>query len=271
MFSNPKSIDASFQLIFVLLRAARNDPSFPPTPGNSATPSLKSSMPLHLSRDEIVARMAMSLNNSPLSNLFEPFQYRPPDVDPNATHTHTFIRPQHGVNHFLSTPQPTQQQSHADRHGTGASPAPHLQPQGQAPARMSLQQSRDFNNGIDGSAHLAHMRGALQASAAGQIMPPTTLSQSELEMGNPNGAHSTQNDGMAMLQSPSQSFQSEFTALDTEPLGPVSFGTTSEEAGMKIVPDAPNLEFWRNKLFNVDEMITLSEEEYDIHCTLYMD
>lgn len=30
MFSNPKSIDASFQLIFVLLRAARNDPSFPP-------------------------------------------------------------------------------------------------------------------------------------------------------------------------------------------------------------------------------------------------
>jgi glutathione S-transferase len=30
----------------------------------------------------------------------------------------------------------------------------------------------------------------------------------------------------------------------------------------KIVPDPPNLVEWRQKLFNVDEMITLSEEEY---------
>jgi len=29
----------------------------------------------------------------------------------------------------------------------------------------------------------------------------------------------------------------------------------------KIVPDPPNLAEWRQKLFNVDEMITLSEEE----------
>jgi glutathione S-transferase len=33
---------------------------------------------------------------------------------------------------------------------------------------------------------------------------------------------------------------------------------------LKIVLDPPNLEEWRNKLFNVDEMITLSEEEYVI-------
>lgn len=32
----------------------------------------------------------------------------------------------------------------------------------------------------------------------------------------------------------------------------------------KIVPDPPNLAEWRQKLFNVDEMITLSEEEYDV-------
>jgi len=30
----------------------------------------------------------------------------------------------------------------------------------------------------------------------------------------------------------------------------------------KIVPDPPNLAEWRQRLFNVDEMITLSEEEY---------
>lgn len=102
-------------------------------------------------------------------------------------------------------------------------------------------------------------------------MPPTTLSQSGLAIGNSNGAHPTQNNGLAMLQSPSQSFQSEFTALDAEPIGPVSFSTTSEEAGMKIVPDAPNLEYWRNRLFNVDEMITLSEEEYGLHCAPCMD
>lgn len=30
----------------------------------------------------------------------------------------------------------------------------------------------------------------------------------------------------------------------------------------KIVPNPPNLDAWREKLFNVDEMITLSEEEY---------
>lgn len=32
----------------------------------------------------------------------------------------------------------------------------------------------------------------------------------------------------------------------------------------KIVVDPPNLAEWRQKLFNVDEMITLSEEEYVI-------
>ncbi|APA14640.1 hypothetical protein SS1G_06623 [Sclerotinia sclerotiorum 1980 UF-70] len=33
----------------------------------------------------------------------------------------------------------------------------------------------------------------------------------------------------------------------------------------KIIPNPPNLEAWREKLFNVDEMITLSEEEYNTY------
>jgi glutathione S-transferase len=32
--------------------------------------------------------------------------------------------------------------------------------------------------------------------------------------------------------------------------------------GMKMIPDPPDLQLWREKLFNVNEMITLTEEEY---------
>lgn len=31
---------------------------------------------------------------------------------------------------------------------------------------------------------------------------------------------------------------------------------------MKIVPNPPNIDAWRERLFNVDEPITLTEEEY---------
>ena len=31
---------------------------------------------------------------------------------------------------------------------------------------------------------------------------------------------------------------------------------------MKLVPDPPDLDAWREKLFNVDETVTLSEEQY---------
>ncbi|KAI9683182.1 MAG: hypothetical protein M1829_005973 [Trizodia sp. TS-e1964] len=34
---------------------------------------------------------------------------------------------------------------------------------------------------------------------------------------------------------------------------------------MKFIPNPPDLEMWRNRLFNVDEMITLTEEEYQTY------
>lgn len=34
------------------------------------------------------------------------------------------------------------------------------------------------------------------------------------------------------------------------------------EKKFRVVPNPPDLEAWRQKLFDVDEMITLSEEEY---------
>lgn len=39
----------------------------------------------------------------------------------------------------------------------------------------------------------------------------------------------------------------------------------SQFQGLKLVPNPPDLEEWREKLFNVDDMITLTEEEYVLH------
>lgn len=42
--------------------------------------------------------------------------------------------------------------------------------------------------------------------------------------------------------------------------------TDSHMGSMKIVPDPPDLEAWRERLFNVDEPITLTEEQYNSFC-----
>jgi hypothetical protein len=36
----------------------------------------------------------------------------------------------------------------------------------------------------------------------------------------------------------------------------------SHMGGLKIVPNPPDLDAWRERLFNVDEPITLTEEQY---------
>jgi glutathione S-transferase len=38
--------------------------------------------------------------------------------------------------------------------------------------------------------------------------------------------------------------------------------------GLKLIAEPPDLEAWRQKLFDVDETITLNEEEYVYRCTL---
>jgi glutathione S-transferase len=196
----------------------------------------------------------------------EPFRlFRPPTEAvsqplQNATHApHAFIRPpqpDEPANSFLSASQSTQQHQ-SDQGHSGNGVASHLQPQGRSPNRAGLHQSQEFSNGVG---HAAHMRGALHATAAGQMAPPPSLSQNELAMG--NHAHQAQNNGLATMQSPSQHFQPDFIDLDTEPADPASFAGSGELQGFRMVTDPPNLEYWRDRLFNVDEMITLSEEEY---------
>lgn len=50
--------------------------------------------------------------------------------------------------------------------------------------------------------------------------------------------------------------------LDLRPI-PVTDGGTAEGhfSNMKMIPDPPNLEQWRRRLFDVDESITLTEEQ----------
>ena len=45
---------------------------------------------------------------------------------------------------------------------------------------------------------------------------------------------------------------------------PVTDGGTTEGhfSNMKMIPDPPNLEEWKKKLFDVDEIITMTEDEY---------
>lgn len=40
-------------------------------------------------------------------------------------------------------------------------------------------------------------------------------------------------------------------------------GTDGHFSNLKMIPNPPELELWRNKLFGVDELITLTEDQYD--------
>ncbi|MCJ1470792.1 hypothetical protein MMC07_009439 [Pseudocyphellaria aurata] len=54
--------------------------------------------------------------------------------------------------------------------------------------------------------------------------------------------------------------------IDLRPV-PIHDGGTTEGhfSNLKMVPDPPNLEEWRKRLFNVDEMITLTEDEFQTY------
>jgi hypothetical protein len=150
------------------------------------------------------------------------------------------------------------QNQHQHQPGNGASP--NFQ-QGRSP--LGGQQPRDYNNEFEngqlGHAQSAHMRGSFQSPDNGQMAPPAPLSQNSLAM--VNHAHPA-NNSFAMLQSPVQPFQPDFVEMDAESVDPTTFSGPGELQGFKVVPNPPHLDYWRDRLFNVDELITLSEDEY---------
>lgn len=72
--------------------------------------------------------------------------------------------------------------------------------------------------------------------------------------------------GIPLLQPANESSQDHYDEINPNVSDLMTF--TSQWQGLKLNPNPPNLDFWRNKLFNVDEMITLSEEQYAISAQL---
>ncbi|KAJ5779511.1 Glutathione S-transferase/chloride channel C-terminal [Penicillium paradoxum] len=266
-------------LHLIMIRAPKVNPT---TPLQPAFFSLKSSMPLHnsmwyrfkmdselrLSSPRLASSMPAG-DQSSLSQLgqfdpeSQPFGVFRPSTEPesqplqNATHApHAYIRPprQGEANNFLAASSST----HQSQGPSGNGDASHLDLQGRSSSRGGLPHLQEFNNG---AAHAANMRGALHGTS--QAVPSASLSQTELAM--VSNAHQAQNNGLATLQSPSQPFQPDFIELEPESVDPATFNGPGELQGFKMVPNPPHLEYWRDRLFNVDEMITLSEEEFQTY------
>lgn len=89
-----------------------------------------------------------------------------------------------------------------------------------------------------------------------QPLQNATPTPSTIALG--NNAHEAQH-GIPLLHSAAEPSQDPYDAIT--PNASDFMGLTSQWQGLKLNPNPPDLEFWRNKLFNVDETITLSEEQ----------
>ncbi|KAJ5934932.1 hypothetical protein N7466_004479 [Penicillium verhagenii] len=66
-----------------------------------------------------------------------------------------------------------------------------------------------------------------------------------------------------VLQSADQSFQGSYGGLEGEETESANFA--GQLTGMKLIPDPPDLEYWRDRLFQADDVITLTEEQFQIY------
>lgn len=66
-----------------------------------------------------------------------------------------------------------------------------------------------------------------------------------------------------VLQPTQQSFQGSYNGLETEDTESANFA--GQLMGMRLIPDPPDLDYWRNRLFHADDVITLTEEQYVVH------
>lgn len=204
------------------------------------------------------------------SHTFVAYRPNPETRSRNTRHVpNTFVRPSlpgEAVHDLMVAAQPNQHQ--ANQSGNGGS-AQFQQQQSQT--RGGLQQHRDytdFENGQLVNPPSSDMRGTFHTPGNGQMLPPVSLSQTGLTM--VNHAHPSHIDGFAILPSPTEPFQQQVVDMVTEPVDPSTSTGFGELRGFKTIPDPPHLDYWRERLFNVDELITLSEDEYvdnvDIDC-----
>ncbi|XHG01302.1 hypothetical protein AWENTII_004691 [Aspergillus wentii] len=102
----------------------------------------------------------------------------------------------------------------------------------------------------------------LSSGGNGQTgMPGVPSSQSSTRTN--SNASESRNNGFEILQAPVSYLQQQepnfMLPIDT------ALKPDSHAKGMKLVPDPPDLDAWREKLFNIDEVITLSEEQFQTY------
>lgn len=94
----------------------------------------------------------------------------------------------------------------------------------------------------------------------GPQQPLQTANQVQDAIDLAGSAQQAQDNGMALLQSASQPFQqATYDGLAADATASTSFA--GQLQGMKLIPNPPDLEYWRNRLFHVDEVITMSDEQ----------
>ena len=96
---------------------------------------------------------------------------------------------------------------------------------------------------------------------AQQPLQNATQAQGALALQN-NGHLSHSHNGMVVL-APDQSLQQgAYGALmGDEADATEATNFAGQLTGMRLIPDPPDLEYWRHRLFHVDDVITLSEEQ----------
>ncbi|EAW10610.1 glutathione S-transferase family protein [Aspergillus clavatus NRRL 1] len=111
-------------------------------------------------------------------------------------------------------------------------------------------------HGVDQDVHPS------QALSQGRSDRPDTV---VMDQGHDNGADGMDDDARTAGLPLSQSFQQCLQMQQPGDGYTIASELAKQETGlkdMKLVPDPPDLEYWREKLFNVDDMITLTEDQF---------
>lgn len=140
-----------------------------------------------------------------------------------------------------------------------------LPPDGNIPSQLAPefdpnnpQNLQPFATAIGGiqDNHLTSASAFVRQPQPGDELDKQVTRQSVLQ---PRQSTNDQYDALQHLQRP----------LEGNPVVPPQNGTGASSGhlgGVKLIPEPPNLEAWREKLFNVNETITLTEEEYVDQC-----
>jgi len=93
-----------------------------------------------------------------------------------------------------------------------------------------------------------------------QRQPLQNATQAQNAVALESNAQATADDGIPLLQSHPSFQQPSYGGLTPDPMATSLAG----QLPGKLILDPPDLEYWRDKLFHVDETITLSEDQYAI-------